>query len=156
MELHADYIEQFEEACKRLGILQDMGLHENVLSDFQHSDLVNYSEYSKLGPYSIGVLYWVTNDSAKSKSGKKFEQVIREFEEKYDVLVYHATHEHTNIGELLDLFYVSDSKDEWPLDYDDLANGFASVYAFNFDDPLCSEFGTIGFSVSGGGIVRTA
>lgn len=60
------------------------------------------------------------------------------------------------IGNVLDLFYVSEYEEEWSLERDDLKDGYSLVYAINLDADWCSEYGSIGFGVCGGGLVRSA
>ena len=38
---------------------------------------------------------------------------IKEFEEKYNALVYAVTHEYTNFGECYDFLYIPDYEKEW-------------------------------------------
>jgi len=148
---------QVAEAARRLRILEKKGLHPNVRADFERDGLVNYSERTRLGksdPY--GVLYWVTNDTATSSTGKAFADVIAEFEQQYNALVYHATHEYFTFGECLDLFYVSQHEEEWESDRDDLDDGISYVYAANLSVDDFSEIGAIRFSVVLGGLIRTS
>lgn len=82
---------------------------------------------------------------------------IKEFEEKYNVLVYAVTHEYTNFGECYDFLYIPDYKEEWDDILYPAGNGFyACAYVWNKTDDFCSEFGTIGIRSFGGGIKRVA
>jgi len=144
------------EAVKRIGILEKMGLHPNVRRDFADGELVNYSERAAFGPLDCGILFWATNDTAVSRAGVKFADVIAAFEKEFGAVVYHATHEFTNFGELLDLFYVSRHDEEWERDRIDLELKRPFVYARNLDDGILSDLGCIGIEVSGGGVIRTA
>lgn len=124
-----------EEAIKRL---QALGVMKNVVNDFKEG-VVNVSENG-------GFLYWVNDEQKK---------IIQEFEEKNNAVVYHIIHGQTNIGELLNILYVSDWHEEWEMDRDDLRNGQALAYVKNLTMPDCSEFGSIGVAESIGGLVRT-
>ena len=42
------------------------------------------------------------------------------------------------------------------MDREDIEQGRSLAYVLNLDDALCSEYGSIGLAVSGGGLVRTA
>lgn len=138
---------QLREAKTRL---QMLGCESSVMRDFVASGKLYYSERTRLG----GILYWISNHP-------EWESLIRTFEEDHNAVVYHATHEHTEFGELLDLLYVSQYCEEWDDDKDelkDLDNGEAYVYAYvlNLTDPDCSELGSIGITRKNGGIIRTA
>ena len=88
-----------EEALKRMKLLE---LYPNVIKEFEKDNVVNLSENG-------GFLYWL-NDEQK--------QIVTEFEEEHDALVYHVIHDFTEFGELLTLLYVSDYDEEWEYDLD--------------------------------------
>lgn len=140
------------EAEKRLKML---GLHESVLSQFKKENRVFYSERVKFGPATVGILYWIDNES-------KFAEVIQEFEKSRNCLVYHATHEYTTFGECLTLLYVSDYEEEWALDEADLQEGLKTkewglcAHVINLSDPIYSETGFVGIKEAAGGLIRTA
>lgn len=129
--------EQKIEAIKRMKLLK---LHENPIREFEEEGRLNLSENG-------GILYWLD---------EKQQEYVKEFETKYNALVYHVIHDFTEFGELLSFLYVSDSEDEWEYDLDDLKQGYPYVYVKNLDDDMCSEFGSIGIKPRCGGIVRTA
>ena len=140
---------QVEEARRRLKMLQDKGLHENVLAEFDEDNTVYYSERIRMGGLVAGILYWVRNR-------QRFVDVVRAFEEEMDAVVYHATYEHMIYGDILDLFYVSKHTEEWEQDRRDLQVGCPFVRAVNLDDDILSDFGYINYKISGGGLIRTA
>ena len=127
---------QKEEAIKRMKLMK---LFPTIIEEFEKEDVVNMSENG-------GMLFWL-ND--------KLKELVKEFEEKYNALVYHIIHNYTEFGELYSLFYVSKHKDEWDYDKDDIAYKRQFVYVINVDDDSCSEFGTIGFKERFGGLMRT-
>ena len=137
-----------EEAIARLRILEEKGLHPNVLREFEADGTVNYSERVSLGGAAVGVLYWLDTED-------KWVSKVKEFEERNNALVYHATVERfLEIGQMLDLFYVSAYEEEWEQDRADLEDGYALCYVAALDSPDCSEFGGIAFKVAAGGLVR--
>lgn len=140
--------EQRREARARVETLVAMGLHESVLADFDEGR-VHYSERTTFGELTFGALFWVSGDDA-------IAEAVRGFEAENDALAYHVTHERTDFGELLDVYYVSCHEDEWGLDRDDLRHGTPFCYVINLSDPDLSEFGRVGIAVSGGGLVRVA
>lgn len=81
---------------------------------------------------------------------------VKEFEAEYKALVYHVIHTVTVFGELYNFLYVSDHQDEWEMDNEDIAEGYALAYVWNKTDEWCSEFGSIGVRGFFGGIIRNA
>ena len=70
-------------------------------------------------------------------------QKVKDFEERYETLVYLIIRSYTEAGVIDSLFYVSQYADEWWRDRDDLEAGFPVVYAMNHSDDMLSEFGII-------------
>ena len=132
------------EAIKRLS---KMGIIKDAVDQFEKDNKVMVSEQTDFGGYHIGALYWL--DNALSNR-------VEDFEDEWNALVYLVVRSYTEMGVLDSYFYVSDHKDEWDMDYDDLSEGYAVVYVYNHDEPAFSEFGSIGWKEAGGGIVRTA
>ena len=82
---------------------------------------------------------------------------IKEFEEKNNALVYAVARAFTSFGKMDSLLFVSDYKEEWEMDDEDIGNGIVMTYTINYDWPDCSEFGSIGVRRgSGAGYVRVA
>lgn len=126
-----------QEAIARMKMLK---LHSNPIREFMEEDIINLSEHG-------GMLYWLNN---------KQTEYVKNFEEKYNSVVYHVIHSYTEFGELLAFLYVSDDEDEWEYDRANLKDGYACAYVENLDDGFCSEFGSIGIKSQLGGLVRTA
>lgn len=81
---------------------------------------------------------------------------VHEFEEQYGGLVYSVIRSfHQELGIIDNLLYVSDEKDEWPMDWDDIENMCPCIYAVNYNTPEFSEFGSIGVKMgAGAGLIR--
>lgn len=134
------------EALKRLNELK---VHPNVIEDFKVGKL-NRSEFG-------GILYWLNDDE---------KEVVDQFEEKTNCLVYHAIKNPTEFGELLTLLYVSEYEEEWEQEMADLSElcefadgqkGYVVMaYVKNLDDDMCSEFGSVGIMPNYGGVKRIA
>ena len=124
---------QKKEAIERMKIL---GLHPNVIKDFKQG-ILNYSEK--------GILFWVNDE---------WKKYIENFEQEYNCLVYHIIHNQTEFGELLTMLYVSDDKEEWSRDRQDLKECCAYAYVENIDDPYCSEIGYVAIKPLFGGVIR--
>jgi len=117
--------------------------------------------------------YWGRAKEAFRRNGKVFvneppygavydmepelEEQVKDFEEKHSALVYMVLRVNCEFGMCDSLLYVSDYKDEWEMDNDDLSYGYAMSYTINHDAPDCSEFGSIGFRRgAGAGMMRVA
>lgn len=82
---------------------------------------------------------------------------VKKFEEENNALVYMIARAYTKMGKMDSYIYVSDNKEDWADDNEDLRNGIAFSYTVNKDAPDCSEFGSIGFKMGvGAGMVRVA
>lgn len=136
-------MENFREKQKREALirLKLMDIYPDAIQQFKNRNAVMVSER----PY--GALYEL---SAEQK------EMVTKFEKEHNALVYIITHTFTEFGELYELFYVSDSPDEWEMDKNDILEGYSCVYVNNIDDEYSSEFGSIGIKPVFGGLVRTA
>lgn len=122
--------------------MKTLDLYNPYIKDFKDKDEIFLSETTG-GVYEFG-----ENTELCDK--------VKEFEAEYNGLVYHVIHTFTEFGELYNFLYVSDHQEEWEMDNEDIAAGYALVYVWNKDCDWCSEFGSIGVRGVGGGIVRTA
>ncbi len=137
-------MKQKAEALERLESIK--GLNKKVIQDFKTQGVVYYSE--RLNAIFDGILYYTSNE-------EDIENTIKNFEKKYNYLVYHAILTHTTFGNVLSLLYVSNNVDEWNNDKYCLRLGEACSYVANLSDKECSEFGYIGFEQKNGGLSRT-
>ena len=126
---------QFLEAVNRMKLL---GLHENAIQDFVNEGKLNLSDNTSLTPELVA-------------SG--FEELVR-LQQETGNLVYHVVKTRTTFGLMYSFFYVSKYEEEWFMDNADLQEGYAVCYVYNADDELSSEYGSIGFEMKFGGIVR--
>ena len=127
------------EAIKRMKTLD---LYTPYIKAFEKKDEIFLSEMT-------GGVYEITNEI-------ELKNKIKEFEAEYNALVYHVIHTMTAFGELYSFLYISDYEEEWEMDNEDIADGYALAYVWNKTDEWCSEFGTIGVQGKFGGIVRVA
>lgn len=136
-----EFKKKLDEAILRM---KKLNLFDTIISGFEKDQsLLQYSEPTPLG----GILYSVKNNP-------EWEKMVKEFEEKNNALVYHVIHSYTELGELLDLLYVSDNEEEWEYDLEDLENWCALSYCINLTDDMCSEYGTIAIKPAAGGLIR--
>ena len=130
-------IDKKTEAIKRMEILK---LFPPCIEAFKKRNEVQLSE-------PTGALYEFNDD-------EKLNKIVKDFEEKFNGLVYHVIHTYTNFGELYNLLYVSDTIEEWEIERKDMKDGYVFVWCENISEPLFSEFGTIGVGNRFGGLVR--
>ena len=92
--------------------------------------------------------FYALNDKQKA--------AVHELEEQYGVLVYSVIRSfHQELGTIDNLLYVSDEKDTWSMDWDDIESMCPYVYAVNYNAPEFSEFGAIGVKMgAGAGLIR--
>ena len=129
-------IEQKLEAIKRM---KKLDIYTQAIKEFEKDNMLNKSE-------SGGILFWLDENEKK---------MVKEFEEKYNATVYHLIHNYTEYGELYSFLFVSQYKDDWDYDNEDLNNNRSLVYVKNIDEDAFSEFGTIGIRSQFGGLIRT-
>ena len=128
--------EQMKECLNRLKL---SGLCQEVIADFQKGELYKTER--------LGILYYL-NDREKA--------VVKDFEEKHNAVVYHTLHTTTEFGELLAILYVGQYQEEWEMDREDIGEGYALAYVYNYDVPYFSEIGSIGVRERFGGLVRVS
>ena len=126
-----------KEAIKRMKAL---GLISPCIEEFDRHDTVWLSEPN-------GGLY-------EFSSNDKLIETIERVEREFNSLVYHVIHSRLEFGDMYSLLLVSDYDEEWEMDNEDIAEGYAMVYCINLDCPDFSEFGTIAYQSVNGGIKR--
>lgn len=140
------------EAVKRLAML---GLEESILSNFADKGEVYYSVPAQIGGLKAGILYRLDSDS-------RFQSLVKQTEEKKNILVFHVIYQNTLFGEMLTMLYVSDTEEEWESENEEYENGkrendwYVCAYVYNLTTPEFSQFGYVGFKEAYGGLVKTA
>lgn len=123
-----------QEAIERM---KTLGIFSQTIRQFKEGT-VSYSE-------PTGANYWL--DEVQ-------EKIVKEFEEEHNALVYFVIRSYTEFGKLDALLYVSDYEEEWEMDREDIKDGYALAYVYNYDVPYFSEFGNIVVKNRFGGLVR--
>ena len=126
-----------QEAIQRMKVL---GIFPQTIKQFKGGQ-VSYSEPP------LGANYWVNEEQ---------EKIIKQFEAEHDALVYFVIRSYTEFGKLDALLYVSDYEEEWDMDREDIGDGYAMAYVYNYDIPDFSELGSIGVKERFGGLVRVS
>lgn len=80
---------------------------------------------------------------------------IYEFEKSHSAYVYYVYYSNTSFGEIYNMLYVSNYKEEWNDDNEMLKNGETYAYCYNKTNEICSEIGLIGVKNNGHFIERT-
>ena len=116
------------EAVKRM---QMLGVYPETIRQFDKENFVSISE----PPF--GAFYWVDDET---------KQIIKDFEKKYNSLVYMVVRSYfKELGKMDSFLFVSDYKDEeWEMDRNDIRHGQALAYVYNYDEPIFSEIGPVG------------
>ena len=124
------------EAIKRMKAL---GIFPQTIQQFKRENLVSYSEPP------MGANYWLDDEQ---------KAIVKEFEQEHNALVYFATRSYTKFGKLDSFLFVSDYEEEWEMDNEDIKDGYALAYIYNYDVPDFSEIGSIMVKERFGGLVR--
>lgn len=124
------------EAIKRL---KTIGIIPDAIKQFEDDGIVMVSE----NPF--GFLYTINDEQA---------ELVKEFEDEYNALVYLCNYCETKFGRLLSMFYVSDYPEEWSMDNEDIEAGYPIVNCVNLDVPEFSDIGGIAIQSINGGVKR--
>lgn len=148
--------EQITEAIKRLNFMKEKGLSYTPAINVFKRDM-DVPVFENQGKLFDAVFYCLKLNAGDNGMFDKMNEVYRRLEFEGNV-VYLVQVTHTEFGTLASFFYVSDSPEEWKMDWDDLKDGYSCCYVANLDIQEYSQYGSIGFtySKSCGGIVRTA
>ena len=136
-------VSRIDKKVEAVARMQMLGIFPDTIRQFEKEDLVSISE----PPF--GAYFWA--------EGEELER-IREFEKKNNALVYTAIHSYyRELGKMNSYLFVSDYKDEeWEIDRADLKQGRTLAYVYSHDEPIFSEFGSIGIKLgAAAGLLRT-
>lgn len=127
--------------AEALSRMKELGIYSQTIRQFAELNKISISE----PPF--GAFFWI--------EGEDLERV-REFEHKYNVLVFVAIRSFTIDGIMDSYLFVSDYPEEWPYDRRLLKEGEATAYVYSHDAPYCSEVGSIGIMQTiAAGLCRT-
>lgn len=115
-----------------------MGIMDEIIDDFVKTNKIMVTEPP------IYASYYPTNE----------QQNIIDALESSGCLVFHATREFTEFGELLTLLIVSQYKEDNRYIYEDARNGLVYCYVKNLTDDWCSEYGTCQFKLTPSGDIK--
>lgn len=80
---------------------------------------------------------------------------IRQFEQKWDNLVYLVVRTPSYYGHLDSLLFIDNCSDEWEFTSEELRDGYVLSWTINRDHPNCSDMGSIVVErTENGGLVR--
>lgn len=131
-------MQQVEEAVTRMRLL---GCPQQIVHAFEDCRLV---------------CICIPPDNRYLPTGDEVLERVHAFEEKYHAVVYSVIRSTTALGLMDSYLFVSDETDDWEMDRVGLETGLACAYVYSYDDPNCSEFGSIGIGRTDfGGLMRT-
>ena len=129
--------EKKKEAIKRMKFLR---IYSGIRKDFENENIVSLSEMP------LGAYYYADN---------KQKEIIKEIEKNMNCLVYTGIRSYTNFGLMDAFFFVSDYKEGWKEERQELKNNEAIACVYNHDIG-CTDVGTIGFKrTTAAGLIRT-
>lgn len=148
--------ERKEEALKRLEILKANGM--NYAEPIKAFKKGSVGIFENLGRTARAIYYDLYLNKGNNDRYDRIIEYKEDFEKKRNCTVYLILISHTEFGDLASMFYVSEAKEEWKYDIQDLESGYTYSEVFNMTDEDCSEGGSIGFSYDAmyGGLYRTA
>lgn len=121
------YPQQKAEAAKRMRLL---GVEEEHIQDFERD----------------GKIYFSAADKTLPELSTEDMEIIEEFENDYQALVYMVIRKDTEYGMKDALLYVSNDENDWPLEEDELKMSYAFTHVINHRCPEVLEFHRIDFS----------
>ena len=122
------------EAIKRM---HELGIAAVAIDDFNKSDKLLCSDY--------GIM---------SEVPEEIKQRIKDWESKYNNLVYHVIHSHVYGQEFYDCLSVSCYQDDWLYENKRLSDGWPMSHSFNLSIPDFTESGTIFVKEYNGTLMR--
>ena len=135
-------ISREEKIAEAVARMEKLGIMTDTIKQFKDG---------KISQSIDGFMYWIDNNTENDLAKQ-----IADFEQKNNSVVYYVITTNTAFGLLYSLLFVGDDKDEWQYENEDLADGYVFSYVINADEPLFSEFGTIGVGQRFGGLIRNA
>lgn len=126
--------EMLEECVERMKIL---GMKSKQMKAFQKEQKVYLSEGGMI----------------LNELDEKQKQMVHEWEEKYNCVVYHVLHYLMCGEELYSFLFVAPYEDEWEMERMELKEKRPFVYCVNVNIPKYSEFGSITIKVKYGVVI---
>ena len=125
---------------KAIKVMKELDIYRPYIKGFKDNDDVCY--YENFGGY------WAYQEENVQKK-------IKELENKYEFVIYAATHEMTEFGELYDFLYISKYEEDDEYNCQKVNDGhIVPAYVWNLSVEEYSEMGTIVVQSFGGGIRR--
>ena len=132
-------ISREEKKAEAIQRMKALGIVPGVIKEFERYDIVEVTEPP------LGGLYYLNEDQKK---------MVADIENEHNCLVYLVVRSYTSIGMMDSFLIVSDYEEEWEYDREDIENDIVFTYTHNYDEPMWSEFGSIGIKKIGGGLIR--
>lgn len=128
---------------KAIECMKELDIYKPYIKAFEKNGTVTLFE--RFGGY------YITKDDEPELLNK-----IKEFEAETGSLVYAVTHERFEFGECYSFLCISKYEEDWDysISLTPYQNHYVWSYVWNKDADWCSEYGTIGVTSFGGGIMR--
>lgn len=134
------------EGKRRIEILQDMGLWDEVLELWEKGTAC-FSKPMEMFGQVTGVTFTFNED-------EELKAIKESLEKEKDFIVYYGIYDETIFGRMILFMQISSCEEDWGMERNTIKNGYADVYCYNLDE-RCGEYGSIGFKVANGGLIRT-
>lgn len=130
-------MEKKEKAIERMKILD---IANEAILKFEKDGEVVCSDFN-------GILRRLTSDEREK---------VQKWEKQNKCVAYHVLKTKTAFGDLLNILFVSDYKEDWNLEDCNLKRGLALAYVINLNFKENSEMGTISLRKIGQNLIRIA
>lgn len=137
---------QRKEAIKRLEILQqNYSINSNILKEFRENERI-YCSQDKLKATN-GIITLLSNN-------KEYVNAVKKVEMEWDIFVYHCVLTHKDNEDILTMFYVSDTEEEWEEDKEYLLEGETNVYVYNLNNDEQTQFEAVQINKKDGSLKK--
>ena len=134
-----------KEGSTRLTLLQEMGLWDEVNRLWDEGTACFTKPMEMFGEIT-GVTFTFNEEPSLKELKERIEQ-------EREAIVYYGIYTETIVGRLVDFFLIGQNEEEWEQEQSMLKAGFADVYCYNLDEQF-GEYGSIGFQMANGGLIR--
>lgn len=135
-----------DEGKKRIKILMDIGLWDEVM-EFWEKGTACFSKPMEMLGQVTGVTFTFNED-------EELKVIKEKLEREKGFGVYYGIYDETVFGRMILFLKISSCEEDWEMERNGLINGYADVYCYNLDEED-GEYGSIGFEVANGGLIRT-
>ena len=133
----------------------DMPTREEMMSEAIKRMKELCIDKEAIDAYTNGKVYVSSSTGRFIWADAEEQEMIDRFEEENDVLVYHAIFTRTAYCRFFSMLFVSQYKEDWQSDMNDIRHGCPTAMVINIDDEMFSGMGGIGIKQVSGRLERT-